>query len=428
MVLLPRALLILLLPTALLFGQAPSEEEQRFLYSIVPLIEARSFAEAEAGLLEALKQYPRSAILQNALGIVYRQENKPEAAIAAIEKALEILPQFTAAQLHLGSLYAEAHRCGQAIPLLVAASDGTTNEGALATAGLSLAQCEDYRRAAVALRKASALNPNSASMTYNLALALYKDGQFKEALEALNSLPESDRETEDALSLRGRIRADAGVELIRNERYQEAADLLQASSGKAESSVAVLSAFGLAQFRLGRYRDAIQTYSRAIQLDSKLDAPREGLAFLLYMTGDLEQARTIAEQGLTNPDADFYLSHLHSMILYRISRELWLEALKSVSRALKQNASFAPGYFLRGKIEMEQGDLAAALLDFQAAVKLDSKFPLPYYKMAQIYIRQGRGAEAEASRKRFSELGSLREEEVLTRQTQDTLLGAVKAR
>src|SRR5205823_8583155 len=56
------------------------------------------------------------------------------------------------------------------------------------------------------------------------------------------------------------------------------------------------------------------------------------------------------------------------------------------------------------------------------------KYPLPYYKMAQIYARQGRARDAEAARRKFSALGNLREEEILTRQTLDDLIPAARLR
>jgi Tfp pilus assembly protein PilF len=75
---------------------------------------------------------------------------------------------------------------------------------------------------------------------------------------------------------------------------------------------------------------------------------------------------------------------------------------------------------------MEQNDFPGALDDFGRAVELDPKYSLPYYKMAQIYARQGRVQEAEAARRKFSELGNLREEEILARQTQAVLMPAAR--
>src|SRR5207244_12323530 len=104
-------------------------------------------------------------------------------------------------------------------------------------------------------------------------------------------------------------------------------------------------------------------------------------------------------------------------ILYRLTPQLKTEAAAAAERAIQANTRFAPAYFQRGKIRMEQNDSSGALADFERAAELDPKYPLPYYKMAQIYARQGRARDAEAARRKFSALGSLREEEILLRQT-----------
>jgi tetratricopeptide (TPR) repeat protein len=280
-------------------------------------------------------------------------------------------------------------------------------------------------------------------------LARYKDGKFQAALETFGSIPLPEgAEKADLLYLRGQIRqalsqgessedlgqacrlrpstenfcVDAALGLMKQERFASALEILQLSLEYSPSSVAFLSTLGLVQFRLGKYREAIESYTRALAIDSDSDASREGLAFLLYITGDLVKARSVVEERVGNPASDFYLSQLHGMILYRLSPKLWSEATRSIDRALEKNPSFAPSYFLRGKIEMERGSLEAALRDFQRAAELDPKYPLPHYKIAQVYIRQGRLQEAEVVQKKFSELGNLREEELLTRQTQDLLM------
>jgi hypothetical protein len=71
---------------------------------------------------------------------------------------------------------------------------------------------------------------------------------------------------------------------------------------------------------------------------------------------------------------------------------------------------------------MERRQLEAALRDFEKAAQLDSKYALPHYKIAQILLRLGKPAEAEVARKRFFELGQMREEELLVKQTQDVLM------
>jgi tetratricopeptide (TPR) repeat protein len=430
-------------------AQAPSAEEQQYLFSVLPLIDRGDLSNAEAQLTAGIERYPRSAILHNALGIVYRKQDKLRQAADAFRKALDILPSFTAAQLQLAALDQQQGKKLEAAQLFRAAGESTTNFEALVAAGLGLADCENYAGAAGVLEKAHALRPDSGSVTYNLALAQYKSGDLAPALKTLESINATEP---DVLYLRGKVLdglgkpqgageiaaaclaqpgnetfcADAALAGIRQEKFLAAVGLLQAALEKSPGSVALLPLLGLAQFRLGRYQDAIRSYTAALDRDATLDASREGLSFLYYVTGDLEKARAVVEQGLRNPQADFYLAHLEALILYRLSPQLRAKAATAVERAIQSNPRFAPSYFLRGKIRMEQNDSTGALADFERAVELDPKYSLPYYKMAQIYARQGRARDADAARRKFSELGNLREEEILSRQTQDVLMPAAR--
>ena len=388
-----------------------------------------------------------------ALGIVYLKQNKSEAAVKAFLRALEQLPNFTAAQLHLASLYQQQDKRKEAADLFATVGLSTPNFDAQVTAGLGLAQCEDYPRAVQVLEKAHAARPESVSVTYNLALARYQNRELQPALEMLSTIPSTpENQKADIFFLRGKLKqslnlqgsgedlgqschfdptnenycADAGLELLKQERFSEALQALEKGLEKSSSSLALRSLLGLAQFRLGKYGEAIESYTRVIESDPAADASREGLAFLLYLIGDLDKARGVVEQGLKNPKADFYLSQLQAMILYRISPQYWSEAMESANRALQKNPRFAPSYFLRGKIQMERNQWETALRDFHKAAELDPKYPLPHFKIAQIYLQQGRVQEAEAARKKFSMLGNLREEELLARQTQDLLMRAVR--
>lgn len=433
-----------------LWAAASSQGELQVLSSVMPDIQAGAWPKAEQELLDGLKQFPRSAVLSNALGMVYEKEGRIDMAVHEYEQATQWLPSFTAAQLHLASLLARTGDCQRADYLYLEASQSTSDSGALSTAGLGLAQCKAYASAAEVFQKAHALNPQSPAATFNLALARFESGDLNASLEALDSLPPGPEQVQpEVLFLKGNLlRAlkrpgaasalstacqthpleeycnEAAIELIREERFLDAAALLQESGEKLSPSATALSILGLAQFRLARYQDAIRSYTRAIEKDKALEAPREGLTFLLYVTGDLEQARAVAEAGLKAQNPGFYLVYLRALVLYRESRQLWPEAVSSLDEAISKNPSFAPSYFLRGKIRMQQGMLDSALEDFTTAVRIDPTYSLPYYKMTQIFEQQGDREKAEEARKKFTALGSLREEEVLARQAQKQLLPA----
>ena len=428
--------------------QAPSSQEQQYLFSVLPLIEKGQLHEAEGKLLEGLRLYPSSAILNNALGIVYQREENFDAAIRSFQEALTVLPHFTAAQLHLALLYQRQDRRQEAIKMFNLAASETVDLDALSAAGLGLAQCEEYAGAIRALEKARSLRHDSVSVAYNLALAYFKSGDLPAAKAIVEATPLRDQQREvDVIFLQGQIKealnedgskdmaqacrlsptvehicTDAGLALIRRDRLIEAEELLRTNPENARPSSGRLSALGLAQFRLGKYADAIAIYKRVLDQEPEADEAREGLSFLLYMVGDLSQAGQVAEAGLQRDEADFYLFQIHALILYRLSPEAWDRALLSLNRAIAKNHDFAPSYFLRGKIAMERGQFEGALRDFEEAARLDPKYPLPHYKIAQILSRQGKAQQAETSKKRFFELGQMREEELMVKQTQDVLM------
>src|SRR5579864_1765613 len=303
----------------ILAAQAPSQEEQQYLFSVLPLIDRGELARAEEQLIAGIGKHPRSAILYNALGIVYRRENKVDPAADSFRKALEILPTFTAAQLQLASIYQQQGKKKEAAELLRAAGASTSNFDALMAAGLGLADCEDYAGAAQVLEKARGIRPDSVPAAYNLSLAQYKTGDFEAALKTIESL--GAEHEPDVLYLRGKIKqhlgkadggeeivaacrrnpgnetfcADAALVSIRQEKFLEALDVLGPALERSPESVVLLPLAALSQFRLGRYQEAIRSYRAALEKDASLDASREGLGFLYYVTGDLEQARAVVE-------------------------------------------------------------------------------------------------------------------------------------
>jgi tetratricopeptide (TPR) repeat protein len=441
-----RISVVLILGIRLIWSQAPSEEEQDYLKSVLPLIQERNWSDAEDKLKEGLAQFRRSALLANALGMVYEQQGKIDAAAREFEQALEWLPSFTAARIHLAAIYVRQGSCPRASELFKAAAAAVSDASALTAIGIGLGECQAYTDAARVLETAHTIDPTSATITWNMALAQFKAGAFEQALTSIDALPRgTESERPEVLYLRGKVmealrrpeagaildqacRAkpqedyceDAAIFLMREGRLQDAAELLEREFKSQQPSATALSTLGLIQFRLGRYQQAIDSYTRAMR-DPTLAAPREGLAFLFYMTGDLASARSTVEEALKKSADSFYLPYLHALILWRTSHRFVTDALNSIAASLQRNPSFAPAYFLRGKIRLDGNNMDGALADFQMASRLDTKYALPWYKMAQVYYSQGRVDEAKNAERRFAALGSLREEEVLAREAQDAL-------
>ena len=230
---------------------------------------------------------------------------------------------------------------------------------------------------------------------------LYLKGKVLEGISGTTTSARGDARAESAAALSRACRlrpqeeacTDAALAMIHQESFGDAATLIEQTLPHLSPSVRLLSALGLARFRIGRYNDAIDAYSKAIEIDPTLEAPREGLGFLLYMTGNLERARSVVEEGIRSSPSGFYLPYLRALILYRQSPGLRSEALAAASASIEKNPAFAPAYFLRGKIRADQNDPVAALGDFQAAVRIDPKYPSLLPDGPDLYPQMGRSAK-----------------------------------
>src|SRR6266850_508597 len=87
--------------------QNHSTERDQKILQIQQLIQDHDLAEASRKILEAAKQYPADAGLDNLRGIVEAQQGNYAAAEKSFIQALQREPKFTGASLNLGRLYQE---------------------------------------------------------------------------------------------------------------------------------------------------------------------------------------------------------------------------------------------------------------------------------------------------------------------------------
>src|SRR6267378_5375689 len=88
--------------------QDRAKERDQKILQIQQLIQDHDLAEASRKILEATKQYPSDAGLDNLRGIVEAQQGNYAAAEKSFSQALQREPKFTGASLNLGRLYQES--------------------------------------------------------------------------------------------------------------------------------------------------------------------------------------------------------------------------------------------------------------------------------------------------------------------------------
>jgi predicted Zn-dependent protease len=128
----------------------PGNVPARVQLAVVKL-RAGDAAVAEYHLRDAIATDPDSAVAWSNLGSTLRMLARPEEAIAAFQRALELDPSDYAPALNLGSLLVESGRAAEAIPVLESAAALRDEDGS-ATAQLiaaynAVGRADDARRA-----------------------------------------------------------------------------------------------------------------------------------------------------------------------------------------------------------------------------------------------------------------------------------------
>jgi len=385
-----------------------------------------------------------------AAGRLLRENSLPVEAAKELERAHSLAPQNPAITTELILAELDRGRTGPAKDLLRPfLGDAAFDD--LVGAGSRFAEAGRFPVAVPVFERAVELRPTSYDALYDLALAHYRAGDLPKTLTALDQIKSLVAEPPaDYHYLRGKAEldlgqtqaageellkaveqqpgneslcADTGMLFFRHDTFWKALEVYEACSRRQADSVAIATGLALTYFRLGKYDDAIRTFKRVLDLRADADGAREGLAFLLYVSGNLTEARRLLESRLAAPDADYYLYYLHALVLLRLGAGAnRAAALQSLGNALRRDPQFAPAYFQRGKIQAEQGDVGRALENLWRATELDPAYAQPYYLMAQIEFKLGKKDEAERAERRFAALDREKEEKDQKQQIENRLL------
>ena len=191
-------------------------------------LQDKNYTYALRELLEAEKLYSNDHILQNYLGIAYRQKGKPDLAIKHFKKSLAIKHDYAPAKNNLGAAYFDKKDWDRAIAC--------------------------YKEVADNLLYATPHYP-----LYNLGRAFYEKKEYQ--LSEKYYLAALEMEPKFAIALQG-----LGKTYIEMGRIAEAVTALESAVKKAPEFARAYFDLGRA-YRLSRkYRSARSAYNKAIKL------------------------------------------------------------------------------------------------------------------------------------------------------------------
>ena len=128
------------------------------------------------------------------------------------------------------------------------------------------------------------------------------------------------------------------------------------------------------------------------------------LTFALSVQGRLDDAEEVARQGLSFPHPSPYLYYLDASILVKLQSRQYKRIFEELSIAQREIPSCSLCFLAESKAHQAQGNFAAAIADLEIASRQDPSFPEAWYRLASLYRRVGRSADASRAQDQFQRL------------------------
>ena len=308
-----------------------------------------------------------------------------------------------------------------------------TNAEPLAHMGLIESKQEHYGQAIKYYKRAIGLNPRMPGLRLNYGLALFKAGDYQQAIAQLDPLLKARPDDQQLTILIGMSQYGLG-------HYAEAAPLLKrASEGDAQNSTLLLTLAHSCLFAK-QYPCVLEAYHKLIALNAEsaeadmlvgetLDEmkdhegairefqaaekvnPKEpnvhfGLGYLLWKKGQYPQAAEEFQRELENDP-----QHLQAM-LYLADAKIQMNEMAAAQPLLEQIGKMDPRVAMQhldlGIVYADAGRKEDARRQFETAIKLSPKNVNAHYRLARLYRSMGMNAEAKAE---FDKAGSLNKAE-----------------
>ncbi len=299
---------------------------------------------AEVAYLNARALAPVEFRWHYYLGVLYDTTSRPEQAIPALERALELSPGYVPGLARLGAVLAGQGRVAEATRRYREAltQDPSCNPCLVGLGQIAL-QDREFETAVEHLERALELAPRAATIRYPLALAYRGLGEDAKAQAQLDARAEATLNT------------GMGRQIDRPGVFDP---LLRELDSLAVSGNVAIEARGVMAAREGRWADAISEFETLVTSDPENAVSRNLLAVALLTTGDRDGARHQYQETLriapTHPRANLQL----------------------------------------GLLLVDDGQERAAIVRFRAAVEADPGANMAYLNLAGALLRNGDAGEA----------------------------------
>lgn len=303
------------------------------------------------------------------LAIAYGKLGKPQEALAAMDKAIQIEPDYVPLRLlHAEALLAQGNADASKAEYQRVIAKNASSAAAHLGLGRAFAATGEYGSAVREYEAACSLFPPYAAAHYAAAQAYRRLGDARNAdrQQQLYSMSNQLAPPADDWRLDRMMELNAGA-----EQY-------------LQRSLALAAA--------GRIEEAVQADLDALKIDPSLVLAHVNLISLDAQLGRPDEAEQHFRSavGLAPNRADAYYNY--GVLLVRLDRHK--EALEAFRRAVELDPSHADAQVNYGFLLEENGEIADAMKHYAAAVGIEPKHRLARYHLGRLLIGRGRPKEA----------------------------------
>jgi Flp pilus assembly protein TadD len=264
----------------------------------------------------------------------------------------------------------------------------------------SLAQQGQLPESEKQMQEAIRLAPNNPLYHSALAGLFLKDGKLNSAEEELEEALQHDPSPAVRAQLAERLKQvdlSFGAQLAQKGQYRDGVQIAANAAERFPHDARVLQMLGYFQSKLQLNRDAVRSYSRALELDPASSEASVGLGAAQFAAGWEDESVRTLEAGLARFPDDVTHYQALGVVLVRMSeggRDTKARARSLFEKALRIDNTLPEAHYELGTMALTENDIGSAknhLLASERSAPNDSRV---HFALARLYRMQG---EAQAS-------------------------------
>ncbi|HEV2499592.1 MAG TPA: tetratricopeptide repeat protein [Terriglobia bacterium] len=305
--------------------------------------------------------------------------------------------------------------------------------------GWLLGEAGDYPKAVEVFNSLPESSPHPFQRGYGLALAYYNLGRYADCARKLAELQSRKIVGPELFSLLGAAEEGMGNTLraydafrqgiyefphddenylniatlsVQHFNYSVATQVLTSGIQEIPNDNRLFLTRGVIYTLQEKLQQAQDDYERALKLAPEKEGVYVALGICLMDEDEYVQAQRVLEKGIARGLRDVLLNYFLADALFRqgitANSPRYAQAFKVVQTALKIDPDFAYAYMQRGRLELVDKKIDAAVADLERARSLEPGSRVILYQLAVTYERAGKKAEAD---KLFASVSQASQEE-----------------